>query len=345
MWIGLRGVVDLRALIDRAVAARSGLLDPAHEGALRLFNGFYEGDPALALDLYARSLLVHDYAESPAGDEAAARRAVEAVRARLPWIRAVLWKVRGARQAERRNGCLLLGERQDLDRRVREGGVSYAVTLDRSRDAGLYLDTRNLRAWAQRKLAGKRVLNTFVYTGSLGVAARAGGAREVIHVDVNRAFLDVAKDSYALNGFPVRRSDFRALDFFVAVARLRKEGALFDCVFLDPPFFSRTAGGTVDQQTRPDRLIDKVRPLLGDGGWLVAVNNALFLSGADWMKALEGLCAGGYLTLEETLPVPPDFTGYPATLTGTAPVDPAPFNHSTKIAVLRVRRKDGRRVG
>ena len=38
-------------------------------------------------------------------------------------------------------------------------------------------------------------------------------------------------------------------------------------------------------------------------------------------------------------PVPPDFTGYPETVLSAPPVNPAPFNHSTKIAVLGVKRK------
>ena len=43
--------------------------------------------------------------------------------------------------------------------------------------------------------------------------------------------------------------------------------------------------------------------------------------------------------VEEIIPVPDDFTGYPATRVGAFVTDPAPFNHPTKIAVLRVRRK------
>jgi len=39
------------------------------------------------------------------------------------------------------------------------------------------------------------------------------------------------------------------------------------------------------------------------------------------------------------IPVPPDFTGFDMTPAGTPITDPAPFNHSTKIAVLEVKRK------
>ena len=87
------------------------------------------------------------------------------------------------------------------------------------------------------------------------------------------------------------------------------------------------------------RIINKARPLVKDGGRLIAINNALFLSGAEYIAALETLCADGYLAIETLIPVPEDITGYPATVVGAPPEDPAPFNHPTKIAVLRVRRK------
>jgi 23S rRNA (cytosine1962-C5)-methyltransferase len=91
------------------------------------------------------------------------------------------------------------------DRRVRENGVWYALDLQANRDAGLYLDTRSLRRWLKERMAGARVLNTFAYTGSLGVAALAGGAARVVHVDLKRDFLNIARTSYTLNGFAIHR--------------------------------------------------------------------------------------------------------------------------------------------
>jgi 23S rRNA (cytosine1962-C5)-methyltransferase len=206
-------------------------------------------------------------------------------------------------------------------------------------DATFYPDTRELRRWAIQHLADKRVLNTFAYTGSLGVAALAGSAQQVIQLDRNKTYLNLAKTSYTLNGFTIRRDEFLAADFFPQVSAFKRSGTLFDCVFLDPPFFSVTDKGKVDLVTQCTRLINKVRPLVADGGWLVAVNNALFVSGTDYMNMLEGLCADGYLTIEELIPIPLDCAGYPHTRIRVLPVDPSPFNHATKIAVLRVRKK------
>jgi 23S rRNA (cytosine1962-C5)-methyltransferase len=118
---------------------------------------------------------------------------------------------------------------------------------------------------------------------------------------------------------------------------MRRLSQRFDCVFLDPPFFSMSSKGRVDMVADSARLINKARPLVSPGGYLVAVNNALFVSGRDYMATLERLCADGYLSVEELVLVPADVTGYPQTIRRSPPADPAPFNHSTKIAVLRVK--------
>ena len=325
-------------LLARATAARASLFDTRHESAFRLFNGFTEGWPSLAADLYAQTLVLHDYSEPPDPNSAIVSAARQFYQSRLPWISAVLLKTRNAETAEARNGVRLAGEK--LATKIHENGVWYSVALQLNRDASFYLDTRNLRSWIQQNLGGQRVLNTFAYTGSLGVAAMAAGASRVVHLDLNRSFLNVAKTSYTLNGFPINKADFQSGDFWPLISRMIRARELFDCVLLDPPFFASTGKGMVDAKNNYARLINKVRPLIADGGRLVAVNNALFVSGAQFMKTLKALCADGYLTIEELIPVAEDFTGDETTRAASTLPDPAPFNHSTKIAVLRVRRKD-----
>lgn len=334
-------------LLSRALDARAGLFDERHETAFRLFNGFTEGQPQLAVDLYARTLVLHDYSETSEQERGQGQQGLSIVAAaeqfyqsRLPWISAALLKSRQSANPEDRAGRLVTGS--SPTHKVRENGVWYAVDLTMNRDAGLYLDTRNLRAWELRNLAGARVLNTFAYTGSLGVAAKAAGASRVVHLDLNRTFLNVAKTSYTLNGFPIVKSDFLTGDFWSRIGGLIRNRELFDCVLLDPPFFAATKKGVVDMEKNYARLINKVRPLIAHGGTLIAVNNAVYVSGAEYLKTLEALCEDGYLTIEELIPVAEDFAGYPTTRVEPEMIDPAPFNHSTKIAILRVLRKDAK---
>jgi 23S rRNA (cytosine1962-C5)-methyltransferase len=328
---------SIAALLEKAIAARGHLLDTRHETAIRLFNGFLEGNPDIAIDLYAATAVIHNYADPAEQGTATIDEALHVLQSILPWIRVVILKTRNSPLAEERRGRILAGT--IADRAVREHDVWYAIDLCMNRDASLYLDTRNLRGWALQHLSGKTVLNTFAYTGSLGVAALAGGAARVVQLDRSGLFLELAKTSYEMNNFHVSKKDFIVGDFWDEVSRLKQKGEHFDCVFVDPPFFAVTQKGVVDLVNNSTRMINKVRPLINDGGYLVTINNALFVSGKEYMERLDKLCADGYLKIVELIPVPNDFTGYPQTRTGIPVSDPSPFNHSTKIAILEVRRK------
>ena len=63
------------------------------------------------------------------------------------------------------------------------------------------------------------------------------------------------------------------------------------------------------------------------------------VSGEDYLAVLQDLCESGYLSLEDTISVPPDAAGFALPGVRAWPADPAPFNHPTKIAVLGVKRK------
>ncbi|MEJ5225896.1 MAG: class I SAM-dependent methyltransferase [Anaerolineales bacterium] len=326
----------LLAALQTALHARAA--SPATDPTpLRLFNGFTEGFPPLSVERYAHTLVLLNNAQPPQALHPHLPAITDFYLNALPGLTCILLKDRRAPDPEARRGRILFGGPPATQ--VTENGVTYALDLTLNQDTSFYLDTRNLRLWAKETLHGKSVLNTFAYTGSLGVAALAGGAARVVQTDLNPRFLDLAKRSTRLNGFPVRPGDFPAANFFAVTARLRHANTLFDCVILDPPYFSTTPKGRVDVLRDYHRLVNKVRPLVAHQGYLVCVNNALFLPGAAFMHSLEQLCADGYLSLEQTLPVPPDCTG---PLPAAYPADPAPFNHPTKIVILNVTRKDGK---
>jgi 23S rRNA (cytosine1962-C5)-methyltransferase len=324
-------------LLEKALASRLTLMDSAHESAFRLFNGFVEGHPDLVIDIYGHTLVIHNYADDPTQNEEIINEAKSYIQTVLAWLNAGILKIRNSKSQEEKRGILLFGT--EIDRKIKEHSVWYAIDLTINRDTSLYLDTRNLRKWIIENLKGKSVLNTFAYTGSFGVAALAGEASHVVQIDLNREFLNIARASYSLNGFPIQKGNFIARDFFEQVSNMKRTNIFFDCVIIDPPFFSTTPKGKVDQEKESARLINKIRPLINDGGYLIAINNALFVSGNDYMQTLDSLCKDGYLKIKELISVPEDFTGYPETQTGNPITDPTPFNHSTKIAVLEVKRK------
>lgn len=327
---------DFQAKLDAALAARSDLFDPKHESAFRAFNGFLEGDPNLIIDLYGKTVLLHNYDKQPQRSQALIDAATQTLLERFDWISAVVVKQRFGDSAEKRNGTLVVGSKPN--HWIREHGVRYAIDLMMNRDASFYLDTRSLRRWLLDHAAGKSVLNTFAYTGSLGVAAVAGGASRVLQTDLNRRFLNFAKTSHTLNGFPIDKRAFQSADFWSFINRLKRADERFDIAIIDPPFFSRTKDGTVDLASSTTRLINKVRPVVADGGRIVIINNALYVSGADFMQALASLCVDGWVSIEDAVAISADFTA-PQTRVRDFITDPAPFNHSTKIAILRIYHK------
>jgi len=102
--------------------------------------------------------------------------------------------------------------------------------------------------WLGQDLHGKVCLDLFAGSGALGIEAASRGAREVLMVDRSRqvvAALRASVEALRLSGVRVECRD--ALEF---VDDLRRRGARFDVVFLDPPF-----GG---------KGIPRVEPLLPD---------------------------------------------------------------------------------
>ena len=325
----------LYSLLEEAFGRRAAALesDTRKRGALRLFNGFTEGCRELAIDLLGKTVVIQDYSPTSKSWDFLPDFIVE----KLPFVQAVVLKKRCAENPQARNGVIVYGEK--VDTFVEEHAVRYAVDLTMNHDNGFYSDTRFLRKYLLENMRGKTLLNTFAYTGSLGVAAAAGGAEFVLQTDLSNKFMSQSYRSASLNGFAFTRKNFRCGDFFPVTASLRKAGALFDCVIVDPPFFSTTNGGVVDLAKNPLNVINKVRPLVADNGILIAVNNSLYLSGKDFLEAINSISRDGYLQFETAIPIPGDFcccTGNTQTL---YPADPAPFNHPTKIAVLRVRRR------
>ncbi len=307
----------------------------------RLFNGFYEGFPRLTVDLFANTLVISDYEREGASLRDLHGPIAHFYAKALPNVQSVLLKQRHAQDARLRQGELILGEQ--ISTSIEENGVKHALDLRLNQDCGFYPDTRNLRLWLSRQMKNARVLNCFAYTGALGIAALAGGAREVIQTDLNPHFLAVAERSQALNHFAGTMKTL-SQDFYPMVAGFKSQSQLFDCVILDAPLFSQTRRGRVDLLQNWHGLINKIRPLVGHEGWLVAINNALFLPGDELMESVRKLTSEGYLEISEVIPVPQDVAGYAESIVAKAPADPAPFNHPTKIIIMRAYRKDGRRA-
>src|SRR4029079_6999357 len=104
--------------LSQAITARFLLFDPQHQVPCRLFNGFLEGEPRLVIDLYATTVVLHNYANPPEDGQALIAEAQQIVQTLLPWVQACLLKTRRSSLPAERDGRILAGEH--LAQRVRE---------------------------------------------------------------------------------------------------------------------------------------------------------------------------------------------------------------------------------
>jgi 23S rRNA (cytosine1962-C5)-methyltransferase len=117
-----------------------------------------------------------------------------------------------------------------------ENNLKFIVNLSDYLDTGLFLDHRVTREIVKKESTGKKVLNLFCYTGSFSVCATAGGAIEVVSVDLSKTYLQWAKRNMELNGFDGGK--YIHADVMQYVETLSSN--YFDMVILDPPTFSNS---------------------------------------------------------------------------------------------------------
>jgi 23S rRNA (cytosine1962-C5)-methyltransferase len=119
----------------------------------------------------------------------------------------------------------------------RENGVRLLVDVRQGHKTGFYLDQRSARARVGQLAAGRDVLNCFAYTGGFGLAALAGGAAHVTHLESSAGALAMAARHGELNGFEPSRWTGVEADAFTRLRQWQQEDRTFDLIVLDPPKF------------------------------------------------------------------------------------------------------------
>ncbi len=283
------GVAWMTGKIEAAWRLRKACIDQGETDAFRLVNGEGDGLPGVTVDCYGGYLMVQLYAPS--------------WKPHLPLLVQALQKVCGpsgiyekhrpqkTRELEaasdtKKYSRLLAGQGHSGRLQVRENGLTFLVDLEEGLNTGLFLDQRVNRQDLMGRLAGKRFLNLFAYTGAFSVAAASAGASKVTSVDTSRYYLDWAAENFAVNRLNPKRHQFVVEDCYVALRKMQGDAEVFDVILMDPPSFSTTKksrhttrGGTAD-------LVAAALPLLAPGGMLICSTNHQKVDLADYLKEL-----------------------------------------------------------
>jgi 23S rRNA (cytosine1962-C5)-methyltransferase len=183
---------------------------------------------------------------------------------------------------------VLSGEPPPARLMIEEAGARFLVDVVHGQKTGFFLDQRESRARVRALAAGRRVLNTFAYTGAFAVAAALGGAAEVLSVDSSRPALALAEAAWTENGLPPATGRFVVADVF---EHLRALPERFDLIVLDPPPFVRRRRD-LDPGLRgyKDLNLQALRRL-APGGWLLTSSCSQHLPRAAFREVVAAAAA------------------------------------------------------
>ena len=303
--------------LQSAIALRSLHADLADTTAYRLVNAEGDGLPGLTVDRYADYLMLQLYSTAWRPH----LKLVTQVLQELLSPHGIYEKSRPQKTREleavsdsKSYGRLLAGKAAPPRLPVMENGLSFLVSLDQGLNTGLFLDQRSNRRDLMKRVAGKRVLNLFSYTGAFSVAAAAAGATQVTSVDASPGYTDWAKENFTANHIQPRNHDFIVGDCLAVLAKLAQNGTRFDVILMDPPSFSTTAKSRFTTRGGTSDLAAATLPLLVDNGLLIASSNHQKVDIAEYLKELRrgALQATCDLRVISLLGQPEDFP-YPVT--------------------------------
>jgi 23S rRNA (cytosine1962-C5)-methyltransferase len=185
---------------------------------------------------------------------------------------------------------------------VHEHGVRYLVEPGRPGNPGLYLDARAARGWILANAAGRRVLNLFAFTGSLGVAAAVGGARSLLHIDANPSALAWCRANHELNGVPIDDRSVARMNLYQHLRKNKAARQRYGAIILDPPPGPETPrpGDRTPGERGPLALIPHVARMLEPGGWLLVFLHHGIRTAADGERDIVAAAAGVGVALEPT---------------------------------------------
>jgi len=128
-----------------------------------------------------------------------------------------------------------LNERCEVPHFAIESGINYAIDWMSGQKTGFFIDQRENRSLLGNYSKGKKVLNTFCYSGGFSLAALKGGATLVHSVDSSKKAIELTEQNLQLNSFTGEHKSIVA----DAMNYIKELGEEYDIIVLDPPAFAK----------------------------------------------------------------------------------------------------------
>lgn len=225
--------------LTKAWALRNtlGLTQNEQTNTYRLVHG--EGDqlPGLIIDHYNGNLVIQAHALG-------IHKHIDLIAESLKSIykenlKSIYYKSKETLPAEFSNeqanteGFLFGNTERDI---VLEYGNKFEIDFIEGQKTGFFIDQRENRQLLSQYAQGKKVLNTFCYSGGFSVYALKAGATQVESLDSSRKAIELTERNVAINfSEPVNHSSVVA----DALQYIKENEKIHDIIILDPPAFAK----------------------------------------------------------------------------------------------------------
>ncbi len=207
-----------------------GLFDSAHTNSFRLVHGEGDGLPGLIVDVYAETAVIQPHSKGMYQIRKLLSEII--VQQAAGRIKSVYNKAASSSGFEQKDE-VLFGDKADEE--IVEHGNKFFVDIAHGQKTGFFIDQRENRKLLGDYVHGKRVLNTFCYSGGFSVYALKAGAAYVDSVDASAKAIELTDKNIALNNQTTHQSHVGDVFDFLAAS----ETGNYDVIVLDPPAFAK----------------------------------------------------------------------------------------------------------
>lgn len=148
---------------------------------------------------------------------------------------------------------------------VLEHGNKFLVDWEEGQKTGFFLDQRENRKLLGDFAKGRKVLNTFCYTGGFSVYALKGDAELVHSVDSSERAVAMTRKNIELNGFDLQQHESFASDTFTFI---KDKKDIYDLIILDPPAFAKHKEAKHQAMKGYQRLNAEAMKIIKPGGMI-----------------------------------------------------------------------------
>ena len=217
--------------LQSAWELRLKLLNLEVTNGFRVIHGEGDGIPGLIIDYYDKNWVIQAHST---GIFLQMEQIAEAIKSNFPNYCDTIYCKSSGTLPNTGTDYFLFGNKAEAV--AKENNILFSVNWVEGQKTGFFLDQRENRKLLGEFSKGKKVLNTFCYTGGFSIYAMSAGAELVTSVDISQKAVDLAARNMELN-FPNANHRAVADDVFNF---MKENHQIYDVIVLDPPAFAKS---------------------------------------------------------------------------------------------------------